>query len=169
MSWPDAYNHAATCVTPASPGPVQAHPAASPMEIVLPDVIVRDTGTQRGLGVYAKKQMLAGEVVELCPVIAFDAPFGSLPQNLMTRVFDWGVLAGGPPHAIALGFGSMYNDSNPANMRYTATHQGRFLQFVAVRDIAQEEELTINYSGYRGSHEAEDDNWFERTGVTPIR
>ncbi len=139
------------------------------MEIVIPDVVVRDTGTAKGMGVFAKASLKQGQVVELCPIITFKAPFKELPQEVMTRVFDWAVLANAPgTHAIALGFGSMYNHQNPANMRYEATCSGRFLQFVAVRDIEAGDELTINYNGLGGSHESGGNHWFERTGVTPI-
>jgi SET domain-containing protein len=139
------------------------------MEIVLPDVVVRDTGTEKGLAVYAKKAIHQGEIVELCPVMAFSKPFDELPDVLKTRVFDWAALSiTSHQHAIALGFGSLYNHANPANMRYEACLDGKFLQFRAVRDIAKGEELTINYNGARGDHESNEDDWFDRTKIKPI-
>lgn len=138
------------------------------MQIIIPNVIVKHTETERGLGVYANKDISSGEVVEVCPVITFNLPFNELPINLKTRVFDWGVLADhSDKHAIALGMGSLYNSSNPSNLRYEAV-DNNFIKFIAVQDISCGEELTINYSGFKGSHLSDDDNWFERTGVKPI-
>ena len=134
-------------------------------KITLPNAVIQDTGTEKGLGVFANQDYQSGDIVECCPVITFDAPFRGLPEKLMTRVFYWAGLSGeDEQHAIALGFGSLYNHNNPANMRYQAI-AGSLLQFIAVCDITAGEELTINYNGDKGAHESKEDFWFQRTGI----
>jgi hypothetical protein len=134
-----------------------------------PAVYVRDTGTAKGRGAFAARAHSRGEVVEECPVVLFDGSFSSVPDAVRRVLFDWGYLAeAGERHCLALGYGSLYNHDNPANMRYEADARARVLRFVAVRDIAAHEELTVNYNAAGGGHESEDDRWFQRMGVTPI-
>jgi hypothetical protein len=88
---------------------------------------------------------------------------------MKTLVFDWAVLAGVPgTHALALGYGSMYNSDNPANLRYEADRQRLLLRFVAVRDIAEGEELTVNYNAIGGGATWHDNNWFDRMKIKPV-
>ena len=135
-----------------------------------PAVCVRDTGTPRGRGVFATRPFAAGEVVEVCPVVIVRGRARMLPPEIRTIVFDWGVLSsiGEPAVAIALGYGGLYNHSDPANLRYDALAPAPCLRFTAVREIAVHEELTINYNAIGGGPEWHDDNWFERMGVRRI-
>ena len=135
-----------------------------------PAVCIKDTGTDRGRGVFALKPYSSGDVVEVCPVLVFAKASLELPEPFDKRVFDWAVLAGAPPasSALALGYGSMYNHANPANMRYEADAPSRLMRFIAVRDIDADQELTINYNGYGGVAEWPEDHWFERMGIKPL-
>lgn len=127
-----------------------------------------DTGTGLGLGVFASRGISAAEVVEVAPVICIRLDYDVLTPLLRQRVFHWGRLAGHDKvHALALGYGSMYNHANPANMQFAACQEGAAISFVAVRDIQAGEELTINYNNVGGSHESEEDSWFSQTGITP--
>ena len=132
-----------------------------------PVVTVKDTGAPRGRGVFAARPFVLGEVVEICPVVIVRGRARVLPPEIRTIVFDWGVLSGAsePISAIALGYGGLYNHSDPANLRYDALAPTPCLRFTAVRDIAAHEELTINYNAIGGGPEWHDDNWFERMGV----
>ena len=141
------------------------------MRLSPPSAYIEDTGTEKGRGVFAARSLVSGEIVEVCPVILFQIPFFSLPEQLKTLVFNWGVLAGIPnteTHALALGYGSMYNSDNPANLRYEADQQGSLLRFIAVRQIAEGEELTVNYNAVGGGAEWHDDNWFDRMKIKPV-
>ena len=103
-----------------------------------------------------------GTIVEVCPVIILNADFKRLSRDVQLKVFDWNDLTGRGPnfHALALGYGSMYNGANPANLRYDALPEGPYLQLSTVRTIEIGEELTINYSGKQGSHESQGNPWF---------
>ncbi|WP_437586282.1 SET domain-containing protein [Sorangium sp. So ce1000] len=139
------------------------------MVISPPDAYIADTRSPRGRGVFARRDYAAGEIVERCPVIIIEQPFASLPGILRTIVFNWAALAKtGESSAIALGFGSMYNHDNPANMRYEATDEPHALVFSTVRPVAEGEELTINYNAVGGGPSWEDNHWFDRHGIKCI-
>ena len=139
------------------------------MTIHPPGVYVKDTGTAKGRGAFAARAHHAGELIEACPVILFSGTFSSIPEEVRKLLFNWGVLANVPStHCLALGYGSMYNHENPANMRYRADVKSSALQFIATRDIAVNEELTVNYNAVGGGHESEADTWFKGMGVEPI-
>ncbi|HWS53479.1 MAG TPA: SET domain-containing protein-lysine N-methyltransferase [Pyrinomonadaceae bacterium] len=139
------------------------------MSLNAPSVCVKDTGTAKGRGVFALRAFAEGEEVEAAPVLVFRTSFERLPAEVKRFVFDWARLAGARgTHALALGYGSMYNHSNPANLRYEADAAARLLRFFALREVAAGEELTINYDVASGESEADDEYWFEMNGVTPV-
>jgi hypothetical protein len=139
------------------------------MQLSPPSAYIQDTGTEKGRGVFAARAYTCDEVVEVCPVVVLHMPFSSLPEEMKTFVFNWGVLAHVPnSQAFALGYGSMYNHDNPANMRYEADSQHSLLRFISVRDISEGEELTVNYNAIGGGAEWDNDNWFDRMKIKPI-
>ncbi len=134
-----------------------------------PAASVRDTGSERGRGVFAQRNFAAGEIIESSPVVIFDSPFMSFPDELKRIVFSWGLLCGtGTSHAVALGYGSLYNHNDPANMRYQADPENRVLKFIAARNITAGEELTVNYNAVGGGASWSDTNWFDRMKIRPI-
>ena len=163
-------NEAADGPAEASRYPVPSqHESERHMQIDPPSVYVRETGTAKGRGAYASRRFTAGEVVEECPVILFSGSFASVPEAVRQVLFNWGHLANTESmHCLALGYGSLYNHENPSNMRYEADEQRKVLRFVAMRDIAVDEELTVNYNAVGGGHESESDTWFKRMGLTPL-
>ena len=136
------------------------------MQLSHPSVYVGETGTAKGRGVFAARPHAEGETVEACPVILFSGTFASIPEEVRKILFNWCVLADvHSTHCLALGYGSLYNHDNPANMRYEADLDGNLLRFIAVRAIGQGEELTVNYNAHGGHHESEADTWFDRMGI----
>ena len=131
-----------------------------------PNVYVRDTGTPKGRGVFAARPFGAGELVEVCPVILLRRPYEVLHKELKTIVFHWPVPEGAAAtQALALGYGSLYNHANPSNLRYEADSGCFVLRYIAVGDIAPDEELTINYNAGGGAHVSEDEWWFKEKGI----
>lgn len=144
--------------------------AAVAPTIESPELAIRDTGTAKGRGVFASRDFRAGELVETAPVLVLKGDFDELPELLKTYVFDWETLTGVPnAHAIALGYGSMYNHANPASLCYQADARTAVMRYVAARDIRRGEELTINYSAEGGTNVSDDENWFERFDIALIR
>lgn len=136
------------------------------MRIVPAQAYVAHTGTRKGRGVFAARAFAAGETVEVCPVVPFVVGPVELPAELKRVLFNWGYLSGEPgPQGLALGYGSLYNHGNPANMRYQADTKSVSLHFIAVRAVQAGEELTVNYNAHGGGAEWSDDAWFERMGV----
>ena len=141
------------------------------MQIHPPAAYVKDTGTPSGRGVFASRGIKSGEIVEICPVVVVNKLANDLPPEIGCILFGWNYLVtkqAGPLTAIALGYGSLYNHENPANMRYEADDRLKALRFIAVRDIVPDEELTVNYNAYGGGPEWNDNKWFETKGITPI-
>ena len=138
-------------------------------EIITPDVGIKDTGNEKGRGVHTKRRFEAGEIVEVAPVVIMD----DVPDSLQTYVFHWSCLAYGDENgnlsALTLGFGSMYNHNNPANMRYEADLENLAMRFIAVEIIEEGTELTINYNTMGGGATCDDDNWFGRHKIEPIK
>jgi hypothetical protein len=136
------------------------------MTISSPSLYIKDTGTAKGRGAYASRAHAKGETVESCPVVLFTGSYASVPEEVRKLLFNWGVLANTQAgHCLALGYGSMYNHENPANMRYEADAEANVLRFVAIRDIAVDEELTVNYNAVGGGHESDQNTWFTGMGV----
>ena len=146
----------------ASPGLV----APSPRVFALG--IVRSTGNDKVRGVYAPRDLQVGEIVEVCPVVLLPGPFTALPLPIRRITFPWSVLTGeGDEHAIAYGYGGIYNHANPANLRYCALPDIGCLQFTAARPIQEGEELTINFNSLTGDIRSQSDSWFQSLGLLP--
>lgn len=125
---------------------------------------VKETGTLKGRGVFAARRFSKGELVEVAPVIVFNACL--LPRALANIIYNWEQQTQEPnTRAIALGYGSLYNHDNPANLRYSVDAAGRIIRYSARRDIEAHEELTINYSAAEGECTREQDHWFQRHGI----
>lgn len=140
------------------------------MNILAPEVDIRDTGTIKGRGGYARRRFASGETVESCPVVLFGGPLKHMPGEIKSVLFNWGVLSGsGDLHCLALGYGSLYNHDNPANMRYEADADLNVLRFIAVRQIEADEELTVNYNALGGGPVSRDEGWFAARGIEPLR
>ena len=137
------------------------------LELRPPDIYVGDTGTAKGRGVFAHAPIKSHQLIEVAPVIVFRAH--ALPRIVATILFNWEELAKEPhTRAIAFGYASLYNHANPANLRYEADAQARAMKFIAVRDIAAGEELTINYNARGGGPTWPNDHWFETYGITRL-
>lgn len=100
--------------------------------------------TSHGRGVFAAKTFLAGEIIEICPVLL-------IPENqvryidrtdLQDYYFIWNKSI-----AIALGYGSLYNHSYNANANATKRFNDNELVITAVDMITIGTEICINYLG----------------------
>jgi SET domain-containing protein len=103
----------------------------------------------KGRGVFARRAIARGEVIERVPVLVMTADEyakGLSLTPLKDYCFAWGV----DQVALALGYGSLYNHSYKPNARYEDIGPST-KAFVAVRAIAKGEEVTVNYNGKPGS------------------
>lgn len=117
----------------------------------------------RGLGVVAAQNIKKGTLVERCPVFVVKdtdmyrltgthlMPYAKSPAGILLRhlLFPW---VKDPHKCIALGYALIYNHEpeNRANVRYEPyvdpTSNRRFLDFYALRDIVEGEELCQTYA-----------------------
>lgn len=137
-------------------------------KVLPPSIHVTLTGTARGRGVFAGKVFLPGELVEVSPVVLVDCKHFDLPVEITHYAFSWRGLTGGESlQALALGYGSLYNHANPANMVYRGDVENNAIVFLAARRIEAGEELTINYSAPGGGAACEGERWFAQHDVQP--
>lgn len=100
-----------------------------------------------GRGVFATRDIRSGELIESAPVIV--VPSEQIPQLAATVLdnycFRWGAEL--EEVAIHLGLGSLCNHAYEPNARFELRLAQLTIEFIALRDIAAGEEITINYNG----------------------
>lgn len=99
-----------------------------------------------GRGVFATRDIEKGELIEEAPVIV--VPYKErkyLKKTIMSEYyFNWGEHTDA---AIALGFGSLYNHSYTPNATFTNNLVNQTIDFYAISNIKEGDEITINYNG----------------------
>lgn len=112
-----------------------------------------------GRGVFAARDIEAGEIIEICPVLVF--PLSELPHMRQTMLddyyFDWG--EDGKYYAVCLGYGSLYNHEYEPNAEYGMDFEAETIDFYAIKAIPAGVEITVNYNGEAGNR---DRVWFEK-------
>jgi len=105
---------------------------------------VRNT-KKYGRGVFATRDIKAGEIVEKSPVLIFDIWDSNrlAATALNCYAFNWN----DESVAIAFGFGSLLNHSKRENITYDPNLEDKTIDFIALRDIKKGHQLFINY-GY---------------------
>jgi uncharacterized protein len=107
----------------------------------------------KGRGVMALKDIPAGTVFERCPVAIMprtDMKDDNGEMLLINNyVFRWGAETAPrkTTHMAAGvgGYGPLYNHSYAPNADLREDHENTLMEFFALRDIAQGEEITIDY------------------------
>ncbi len=123
------------------------HPKVEPSELVY-------VGWSQSLqcrGVFAKKRIAKGEVIEVCPILLVPyksqkrrkacAPTDSLLDNYY---FEWSKNYWCFPQ----GYGILYNHSYTPNAYYARNYKNKLLKFIALKNIEKDEEVLINYNGW---------------------
>ena len=102
--------------------------------------------TGKGRGIYSTEDIEVGTVVEIAPVIVLPEADSTLIDRtfLYNYYFLWGDEH--KNYAICLGYGSLYNHSYSPNCIYETYYDDNVIHFVAIKDIAAGEELTVNYN-----------------------
>lgn len=120
-----------------------------------------------GRGVFAATDLRAGTIVEVAPVVVVDREAGDAEGggDLARYLFEWDVDDAASAYAVALGIGSLFNHRGDPSCRYERIDDGEQLAetlgpaspfgaalapaliFTTTREVAADEELTIDYSG----------------------
>lgn len=113
----------------------------------------------RGKGVFSREKIPAETIVELSPVIVMNGEERKLLDQTLLHdyIFEWNP-GGAELCCMAQGYISVYNHSYTSNCEYFMNYDDNTIMIRAVRDIAADEELTINYNG---DWDDEKPVWFE--------
>lgn len=100
--------------------------------------------TNAGRGVFAEVKIKKGGIIESCPVLILPRKDYSILRKTELRnyYFMWGKNIA----AICLGYGSLYNHSYEPNATYKKKLEEKVIDFIALKDIKKDEEITVNYN-----------------------
>lgn len=107
----------------------------------------------KGRGVITDRAIAKGETIERAPVLFIPKEqWGAVEQTVFYHYcYSWG--SESQHAALALGFGSLYNHSYDPAAVYVKHMADLEVEYVALRDIAAGEEVTINYNGDPADHQ----------------
>ncbi len=122
----------------------------------------KSTIPKAGRGVYARRDIQKGEIIETSPIIEVPQhDLSNLKESiLVTYFFYFG--KNKERLAIALGFGSLYNHSHKPNITYKMSPKESLIDFIALKDIKKEDELTFNYHNSSNPKRKKPPLWFEK-------
>ncbi|MFH1971042.1 MAG: SET domain-containing protein-lysine N-methyltransferase [Patescibacteria group bacterium] len=114
-----------------------------------------------GRGVFARRDIKKGEIIERCPIIEVSKhDTSNLKESiLVTYFFYFGKNM--ERLAIVLGFGSIYNHSYKPNARFKTNQKEKIIDFIALNDIKKGNEITFNYYNSKNSKDKKSPLWFE--------
>lgn len=129
------------------------------------NVFIQET-SDRGRGVFARRRIQKGELIERSPVIVVPRQqWTTIEQTVLSNyVFDWG--ENEEDAAVALGYVSIYNHSYAPNAELTECLDDAIIEVSALRDIGVGEEILVNYNGSPDDH---DELWFDVVEAGPSR
>lgn len=101
----------------------------------------------KGRGIFAKRKIFKGEIIERAPVIVLPAEQWNHIQRtvLFNYAYEWG--GEGEYAAIALGYVSLYNHSYKPNALLEMCLDDDLMEIVALREIRAGAEILVNYNG----------------------
>src|SRR5437867_4191340 len=129
------------------------------------NVFIQESSS-RGRGVFARRSILKGELIERSPVIVVPREQWAIVEAtvLSNYVFDMG--ENEEDAAVALGYVSIYNHSYSPNAELTECLDDAIIEVSALRDIGAGEEILVNYNG---SPDDDDELWFEVVEAGPSK
>jgi len=93
----------------------------------------------KGRGVFANADIAPGEIIEVCQLILVD--MSDIQGILEAYIFEYKKNVA----ALALGNGSLYNHSDRPNAEFYFNYKKKVLIFRALKPIAADSEITVNY------------------------
>lgn len=96
-------------------------------------------------GVFANVDIKKGETIETCPIIELqEHELSGLGESILLHyVYFFGEKK--ERLLLALGFGSIYNHQYLPNAVYKIKSKEKIIEFIAIKDIKKDEEITVNY------------------------
>jgi len=117
--------------------------------MLLPYLVIAPSGN-RGRGVFTTKNIPAGTVVEISPVIELSPKERKQVEGtrLFHYIFEWGKSK--RKAAMALGYVSMYNHSFEPNCEYEMDYDNGNMTVRTLKAVKKGEELCFSYNGDPG-------------------
>lgn len=114
---------------------------------MLADYLYIDSAKDKGRGVFTRKKIEAGIIIEISPVIVMSSAERYLldQTRLHDYIFEWGENKN--QCCMALGYVPVYNHSYRSNCEYFMDYDDETITIKTVRVVRHGEELTINYNG----------------------
>ncbi len=100
---------------------------------------------KKGRGVFARKRLKSGEIIEIAPYIQIPPRDDSRLSDTIIESYWFEIK--GKWSALGLGHSSLYNHSVEPNAEFTLNAKRRTITIKALKSISRDEEITINY-GY---------------------
>lgn len=125
----------------------QIEEASRPEDETVLDAAIGWRGAEdKGRGVFARRFIRKGEIVECAPVIPVakeNVPEGAPPDGY---VLEWDAETEGQEYAIVLGYIMLYNHGENPNLYLETDLENQTITASAIRDIEPGEEMTWNYN-----------------------
>ncbi len=112
---------------------------------------IRRISKGKGKGAFAKKDIKKKTVIDVANVILI--PNNDYRKIKKTVLFDYIYIWEDPKHkpefknAITLSISQFINHSYEPNIKYLYDYKNKAIEFSAIREIKEGEELTVNYNG----------------------
>jgi SET domain-containing protein len=128
---------------------------------MLSEYLYIDNTKDKGRGVFTRKKIAAGTIVEVSPVIVMAGKDRKLLDQtpLHDYIFVWG--KNKDQCCMALGYIALYNHAYRSNCEYFMDYDDHIMYIKTVSAIDAGEELTINYNGNWDNKEKV---WFDVKG-----
>jgi len=104
-----------------------------------------DKSPVHGWGVFAKEDIMEGEVFEECPVLTLPIEKKEVTSLLIDYRFNWPQGNEWEEQVLALGFGELYNHNENANAYWISNIENKTFQFISHRKIEKGEEIFVWY------------------------
>jgi SET domain-containing protein len=99
-----------------------------------------------GRGVFASVTIKKGERIERCPVIEIPEHDAASVNESMLVTYIYYLGKKKERLMLALGFGSIYNHTDTPNAKYMEKYKQMVIDFIAIKDIKKDQEITVNYN-----------------------
>ena len=127
---------------------------------MLSEYLYIDNTKGKGRGVFTRKKIAEGTIIEISPVIVMTGEDRKLLDQTLLHdyIFVWG--KNKDQCCMALGYIAVYNHAYQSNCEYFMDYDDQIMHIRTVRAINAGEELTINYNGNWNNMEQV---WFDVT------
>ena len=114
---------------------------------MLSEYLYIDNTKDKGRGVFTRKKIAEGTIIEISPVIVMTGEDRKLLDQTLLHdyIFLWG--KNKDQCCMALGYIAIYNHAYQSNCEYFMEYDNDTMNIKTIRAIDAGEELTINYNG----------------------